>query len=61
MGRPVSVEFVGAVAGVIVIIELWAIAWIRWKYMETPFGRAVIQIVIGGLLVLAAGVFIGAS
>ena len=50
-----------AVAGVIVIIELWAIAWIRWKYMETPFGRAVIQIVLGGLLVLAAGIFIGAS
>lgn len=50
-----------AVAGVIVIFELWAIAWIRWKYMETPFGRAVIQIVLGGLLVLATGIFIGAS
>ncbi|MCU0885529.1 MAG: rubrerythrin [Beijerinckiaceae bacterium] len=50
-----------AVAGVIVIIELWAIAWIRWKYMETPFGRAVVQIVLGGLLVLATGIFIGAS
>ncbi len=50
-----------AVAGVIVILELWAIAWIRWKYMETPFGRAVIQIVLGGLLVLGAGILIGAS
>lgn len=50
-----------AVAGVVVVIELWAIAWIRWKYMETPFGRAVIQIVLGGLLVLATGIFIGAS
>jgi hypothetical protein len=29
--------------------------------METPFGRAVVQIVLGGLLVLAAGIFIGAS
>jgi rubrerythrin len=50
-----------AVAGVVVVIELWAIAWIRWKYMETPFGRAAIQIVLGGLLVLATGIFIGAS
>jgi erythrin-vacuolar iron transport family protein len=49
------------VAGVIVIIELWAIAWIRWKYMETPFTRAIVQIVLGGLLVLGAGVLIGSS
>ena len=50
-----------AVAGVIVMIELWAIAWIRFKYMDTPFLRAVIQIVIGGLLVLGVGVVIGSS
>ncbi|MGL4728830.1 MAG: iron exporter MbfA [Bosea sp. (in: a-proteobacteria)] len=50
-----------AIAGVIVIIELWVIAWIRFKYMETPFMRAVIQIVIGGLLVLGVGVLIGSS
>lgn len=49
------------IAGIVVVIELWAIAWIRWKYMETPFFRAVVQIVIGGLLVLAAGILIGAS
>jgi erythrin-vacuolar iron transport family protein len=50
-----------AIAGVIVIIELWVIAWIRFKYMETPFMRAVIQIVIGGLIVLGVGVLIGSS
>ncbi|MGL4439649.1 MAG: iron exporter MbfA [Bosea sp. (in: a-proteobacteria)] len=49
------------VAAIIVIFELWAIAWIRWKYMETPFTRAVVQIVLGGLLVLGAGILIGAS
>ncbi len=48
-------------AGVVVVFELWAIAWIRWRYMETPFLRAVVQIVLGGLLVLATGVAIGAS
>ena len=29
------------IAGVIVAIELAAIAWIRWKYMETPFTSAI--------------------
>ncbi len=49
------------VAGIIVVFELWAIAFIRWKYMETPFTSAVVQIVLGGLLVLGAGIFIGSS
>ncbi len=48
-----------AVAGVVVLLELWAIAWIRWKYMDTPFHSAVVQVVLGGALVLLAGVLIG--
>lgn len=48
-------------AAVVVLVELFAIAWIRWKYMETPFGSAIIQVVLGGLLVLATGIFIGSS
>jgi rubrerythrin len=48
-------------AGVIVAIELVAIAWIRWKYMQTPFTSAIVQVVLGGLLVLAAGIFIGSA
>lgn len=46
-------------AAVIVFFELWAIAFIQNKYMETPFLRAAFQVVIGGSLVLAAGVLIG--
>ncbi|HTO32240.1 MAG TPA: ferritin family protein [Pararhizobium sp.] len=46
-------------AGIIVFFELWAIAFIQNKYMETPFLRAAFQVVIGGSLVLAAGVLIG--
>ncbi|HEY8612414.1 MAG TPA: ferritin family protein [Roseomonas sp.] len=49
------------VAGAIVVVELAAIAWIRWRYMETPFGAALVQIVLGGLLVLLAGIFIGSG
>ena len=48
-------------AFVIVFFELWAIAWIQKKYMETPFFRAALQVVLGGALVLAAGVIIGSG
>jgi rubrerythrin len=50
-----------AIAAVIVLAELWVIAWIRARYMDTPFMQAVFQIVIGGLIVLAAGVLIGGA
>jgi erythrin-vacuolar iron transport family protein len=45
----------------VVFVELWAIAWIQNRYMETPWGRAVFQVVLGGALVFAAGVLIGAG
>ena len=47
------------IALIVVFIELWAIAWIQNKYMETPFWRATMQVVVGGALVLAAGILIG--
>jgi erythrin-vacuolar iron transport family protein len=47
------------VAAVIVVIELFAITWIQNKYMETPWLRAALQVLVGGSLVLAAGVLIG--
>ena len=50
-----------AIAGFIVLIELWAIAYIRSRYMDTPFLQAVFQIVVGGLIVLAAGILIGGA
>lgn len=50
-----------AVAAVIVFLELWAIAFIQNRYMETPFLRAVFQVVLGGSLVLAAGILIGSG
>jgi erythrin-vacuolar iron transport family protein len=50
-----------SIALVIVVIELWAIAWIRTKYMETPFFRSMMQIVVGGALVVMVGLLIGSS
>jgi rubrerythrin len=49
------------VALIVVFIELWAIAWIQNKYMETPFVKAVFQVVVGGALVFAAGALIGSG
>jgi len=48
-----------SIAIAVVFVELWAIAWIQSRYMETPFWRATLQVVVGGGLVLGAGMLIG--
>src|ERR1700761_7556250 len=50
-----------AIASVVVFVELWAIAFIRARYMDTPFLQAAFQVVLGGVIVLAVGIGIGAS
>jgi rubrerythrin len=49
------------IAMVVVFVELWAIAWVQNRYMETPFWRAALQVVLGGSLVFAAGILIGSA
>lgn len=49
------------IAGFVVFFELWAIAFIRSRYMDTPFLQAVFQIVLGGVIVLGVGILIGAA
>jgi erythrin-vacuolar iron transport family protein len=49
------------IAFVVVFVELWAIVWIQNRYMETPIGRAMFQILLGGGLVLAVGILIGGA
>ncbi len=49
------------IAMAIVVDELWTIAWIQNRYMETPFWRAAVQVVVGGALVFAAGILIGSA
>lgn len=50
-----------ALAIVVVVLELAVIAWIRWKYMDTPPFSAAVQVAFGGALVFAAGVLIGSG
>ncbi|WP_292312148.1 iron exporter MbfA [Marivivens sp.] len=49
------------IAFAVVFVELWAIVWIQNRYMDTPFLRAALQVVLGGALVFAAGALIGAG
>ncbi len=48
-------------AVIIVLVELWAIAWVRARYMDTKFLRAAFEVVVGGLIVFAAGILIGSA
>jgi rubrerythrin len=45
----------------VVLVELGVIAWIRHRYMDTPWLSATFQVVLGGALVFLAGIFIGNS
>ena len=49
------------IATAIVLMELWAIAWVRAKFMDTPFLQAAFQVVAGGALVFIAGILIGSA
>ena len=46
---------------IVVIVELAAISWIRWRFMDTPFLSATFQVMVGGALVFLAGILIGSS
>ena len=50
-----------SVAFAVVAVELAVISWIRTHYMDTPFLQAAFQVVVGGVLVFAAGIIIGSS
>jgi rubrerythrin len=45
----------------VVAVELGIISWVRHRYMDTPWSSAVLQVVLGGLLVFGVGVLIGSS
>jgi VIT1/CCC1 family predicted Fe2+/Mn2+ transporter len=49
------------IAVAVVLVELAIIAWVRNRYMDTPFLSAAVQIILGGLLVFGIGIAIGSS
>jgi VIT1/CCC1 family predicted Fe2+/Mn2+ transporter len=48
-------------AGLVVLVELGAITWIRRRYMDTPWVTAALQVGLGGALVLITGILVGSS
>jgi erythrin-vacuolar iron transport family protein len=50
-----------AIAVLVVAVELLAISWVRYRFMDTPFLSAAFQVVVGGVLVFLAGILIGSA
>ena len=50
-----------SLSGLVVFVELWAIAYIQSHYMSTPFFQAALKVVFGGILVLVTGILIGGA
>ncbi len=47
------------VAYVVVVVELLAIAYIRFHFMKTPLVQTVGQVIVGGGIVFAIGIWLG--
>ncbi len=43
----------------VVVMELLAIAYIRFRFMKTPLGKTIVQVILGGGVVFAIGVWLG--
>ena len=43
----------------VVVLELLVISYIRYRFMRTPLATTVIQVIVGGMIVLAIGVALG--
>ena len=50
-----------AVAGVVVAIELIAISLVRKRFMDVPLRMSLVQVALGGVLIVAAGVLLGSA
>ena len=46
-------------AYIVVGLELLAIAYIRFRYMKSPLGRTILQVIVGGGIVFGIGVLLG--
>jgi erythrin-vacuolar iron transport family protein len=46
-------------ADAVVVLELLAIAYIRYRWMRSPLGSTVVQVIIGGGIVFGLGIWLG--
>ena len=50
-----------AVAGVVVAVELFTIAWVRYRFLHVTLRSSLIVVTLGGTIVLAIGVLVGSA
>ncbi len=43
----------------VVVVELLAIAYIRYRFMKSPLAQTVLQVIVGGGIVFAIGLWLG--
>ena len=43
----------------VVVFELLAIAYIRYRWMNSPLGRTIVQVIVGGGIVFGIGIWLG--
>ena len=56
-----SVSRALTVAGVVVAVELFVIAWVRHRFLHVTLRSSLVVVTIGGAIVLAIGVAIGSA
>jgi VIT1/CCC1 family predicted Fe2+/Mn2+ transporter len=49
------------VAGIVVAVELFVIAWVRERFLDVSLRSSLIAVTLAGLIVLAIGIAVGAS
>jgi erythrin-vacuolar iron transport family protein len=49
------------VAGIVVAIELFTIAWVRFRFLQVSLRSSLLVVTLGGAIVLGIGVGVGAS
>ena len=49
------------VAGVVVVIELFAISWVRYRFLHVPLRNSMVAVTGAGAVVVAIGVLIGST
>ncbi len=49
------------VAGVVVVVELFVISWVRYRFLHVPLRNSMVAVTGAGAIVVVIGVLIGAS
>jgi len=49
------------VAGIVVAVELFAIAWVRYRFLKVSLRNSLVMVTFGGSIVVLIGVLVGSS